>query len=149
MNLRGGLSKAHGRYELKLTPMIDVVFLLLIFFMTTIKFRTPEGKIQSDLPQDTIEVTAAEAEQVQITARRKGDNTEIYVNEESFELNFDQVETRLRTLREKFERTKEPHIFIVDGSQDVEFQHVIWTINACIRAGIKDLSFAPPPTSAF
>jgi len=31
--------------ELRLTPMIDVVFLLLIFFMVTAKFIAPERKI--------------------------------------------------------------------------------------------------------
>lgn len=35
-----------------LTPMIDVTFQLLIFFMLTIKFKTLEGKLESLLPLD-------------------------------------------------------------------------------------------------
>lgn len=35
-----------------MTPMIDVVFLLLIFFMLTIKFKTLEGKLTAYLPKD-------------------------------------------------------------------------------------------------
>lgn len=34
-----------------LTPMIDVTFLILIFFMLTIRFRTLEGKLDSQLPK--------------------------------------------------------------------------------------------------
>ena len=35
-----------------MTPMIDVVFQLMIFFMCTIKFKTLEGKLQAYLPKD-------------------------------------------------------------------------------------------------
>lgn len=35
-----------------LTPMIDVTFLLLIFFIVTLKFKTLEGRLDSNLPKD-------------------------------------------------------------------------------------------------
>lgn len=35
-----------------LTPMIDVTFLILIFFMLTIQFRTLDGKLESRLPKE-------------------------------------------------------------------------------------------------
>ena len=38
--------------EMQMTPMIDVVFLLLIFFMCTLKFKTLEGKLAAYLPKD-------------------------------------------------------------------------------------------------
>jgi len=37
---------------MELTPMIDVVFLLLIFFIVTIKFKVLEGKLVTELPKD-------------------------------------------------------------------------------------------------
>ena len=36
--------------ELSLTPMIDVVFLLLIFFMVGMKFRQRDRKLETELP---------------------------------------------------------------------------------------------------
>ena len=33
-----------------MTPMIDVTFLLLIFFLVTIKFKTLDAKIQIEMP---------------------------------------------------------------------------------------------------
>lgn len=36
-----------------LTPMIDVTFLILIFFMLTIQFRTLDGKLDSRLPKES------------------------------------------------------------------------------------------------
>ena len=38
--------------KLEMTPMIDVTFLLLIFFMCTIKFKTLEGKLEAHLPKN-------------------------------------------------------------------------------------------------
>ncbi|MFW6107242.1 MAG: ExbD/TolR family protein [bacterium] len=37
--------------ELSITPMIDVVFLLLIFFMVGMKFKELDRKLETDLPQ--------------------------------------------------------------------------------------------------
>lgn len=38
-------------FQLNLTPLIDVVFLLLIFFMVATSFLDPEKEIEIELPQ--------------------------------------------------------------------------------------------------
>ena len=38
--------------DLNMTPMIDIVFQLLIFFMLTLQFKEVEGKLMSVLPKD-------------------------------------------------------------------------------------------------
>jgi biopolymer transport protein ExbD len=43
---------ADEKHEMQMTPMIDVTFLLLIFFICTIKFKTLEGKLSAYLPGD-------------------------------------------------------------------------------------------------
>ncbi len=40
-----------GEVETDMTSMIDVVFLLLIFFMLATKFKMPEGTLRSYLPK--------------------------------------------------------------------------------------------------
>jgi Biopolymer transport protein ExbD/TolR len=39
-------------FDINLTPMIDVVFQLIIFFMCAMKFKTLERKIEAYLPKD-------------------------------------------------------------------------------------------------
>jgi biopolymer transport protein ExbD len=39
------------RAELSLTPMVDVVFLLLIFFMVGLKFKEIDRELPADLPK--------------------------------------------------------------------------------------------------
>ena len=38
-------------FEINLTPMIDVVFQLIIFFMCAMKFKTLAMKLEMDLPK--------------------------------------------------------------------------------------------------
>ena len=43
---------AEETHDLEMTPMIDVTFLLLVFFLLTLKFKVLEGKLAAYLPKD-------------------------------------------------------------------------------------------------
>jgi biopolymer transport protein ExbD len=49
---RRALPEDIKREDLNMTPMIDVVFQLLIFFMLSMHFKEVEGKLLSQLPKD-------------------------------------------------------------------------------------------------
>ena len=52
MNLTGPPERSVVKTaKLSLTPMIDVVFLLLIFFMVGMKFKELDRKLEADLPK--------------------------------------------------------------------------------------------------
>lgn len=59
------------RAELDMTPMIDVTFLLLIFFMCTLKFKVLEGQLTAYLPKDAgfNEVPVVPLEKIQVQVR--------------------------------------------------------------------------------
>ncbi|MFG0315630.1 MAG: ExbD/TolR family protein [Planctomycetota bacterium JB042] len=46
------VEEATEEIKMEMTPMIDVTFLLLIFFLCSIKFKVLEGKLQTYLPKD-------------------------------------------------------------------------------------------------
>ncbi len=59
--------RRHGENSepvLEMTPMIDVTFQLLIFFMCTIKFKVLEGKLAAYLPKD-VGVNTSPAEPIE------------------------------------------------------------------------------------
>jgi len=63
--MKSSLKKAaEDQCELEMTSMIDVVFLLLIFFLCTLKFKTLEGKLAAYLPKD-VGVNTSEAEEIE------------------------------------------------------------------------------------
>jgi hypothetical protein len=65
-------------FEINLTPMIDVVFQLIIFFMCAMKFKTLEKKIEAFLPKDRGLAKTPEKieEKVQIKVIIKQEETE-------------------------------------------------------------------------
>lgn len=73
---------AEEEYKMEMTPMIDVVFLLLIFFLCTIKFKVLEGKLSAYLPKD-VGVNQFEAEpkeKIEITIKIKKEGQRVYAS---------------------------------------------------------------------
>ena len=54
-----------------MTPMVDVVFLLLIFFMTTTSFKPPED-VPITLPESHSEIKVPESGYLMISVSREG-----------------------------------------------------------------------------
>ncbi len=69
--------------EMEMTPMIDVTFLLLIFFMCTHKFKTLEGKLAAYLPKDVgvNQMDAEPIEKVEILMRVVKEGTKLKVTD--------------------------------------------------------------------
>ncbi|KAA3641237.1 MAG: biopolymer transporter ExbD [Proteobacteria bacterium] len=63
--------------RLNLTSLIDVVFLLLIFFMVTTTFEK-QAKLKIELPEASQQTTASESQNITITINAKGT---YYINE--------------------------------------------------------------------
>ena len=51
MKIRHTTSSGQDKIELQMTPMIDIVFQLLIFFIMTFKIVAQEGDFNINMPQ--------------------------------------------------------------------------------------------------
>ena len=70
--------KAHSRVRIDMTPMVDVAFLLLIFFMSTTQFKPPEV-VSVQLPASSSEIRVPETGTIILTVNKLG---EIYISNE-------------------------------------------------------------------
>lgn len=81
--------QANQDEQINLTPLIDVVFLLLIFFMVSTTF-TKESHLEIDLPEASAEpVTATETAMIDLTINASGDyaiNGQVVVNQQAVTL---------------------------------------------------------------
>lgn len=68
MNLQPG---SEDEPDVNLTPLIDVVFLLLIFFMVSTTFEQ-QSRIQIELPEATADATAQEDDTLEILVDAQG-----------------------------------------------------------------------------
>jgi biopolymer transport protein ExbD len=76
------MSKKHAKriaVRIDMTPMVDVAFLLLIFFMTTTQFKPPE-EIAVVLPESSSEIKVPETGIIVITVNKSG---RIYIGDET------------------------------------------------------------------
>jgi biopolymer transport protein ExbD len=96
------MSKKHKRrigVAIDMTPMVDIGFLLLIFYMTTTQFKPPERE-HVTLPASHSEIKVPDAGLINITVNN-GDNIFVeYVtkNEQTGEIYRESPEVTLKTL---------------------------------------------------
>ncbi len=119
---------------LNLTPMIDIVFLLIIFFMVGTKFTEIEQELEVSIPQVASGATdVTKAQQCVIAVFRGG---RVSVDEDVMEIH--ELEMNLN---QRVSDGAELHV-IIRGDADGAFQNVANVLSACRRAGVNDLGIS-------
>jgi biopolymer transport protein ExbD len=121
--------------DVNLTPMIDVVFLLLLFFMVSTSFIR-ESSLKVDLPEASGEALAEQEAPIDIIIRANG---EVLVNDTPIA-----VATR-DALRDLLKTTAgdnaDPHI-IISADANAEYQHIVTAMDAAQLLGFTRLTLA-------
>ncbi|MDE0732025.1 MAG: biopolymer transporter ExbD [Gammaproteobacteria bacterium] len=117
--------------EIDLTPMLDVVFILLIFFIVTSVFVTEAG----------IEVTKPEASTVDDTS---GDLILIAVGPSGdIWIDGDQVDPRFIRSRFELRLADAPNsVIIIQADANADNEHVMIILDAAREANIDDVSIS-------
>lgn len=133
--------------ELKMTPMIDVVFLLLVFFVWTSSFEIPEFDLPGSIampPTGTLAVTdqpPPEAfDEIVIRLSRNNDQLVIRANGE--------VIMNTSVLRDYLARVLEVGVqppVIVDPDDNVTMQWAVEVYDAARSVGVDRVLFAAAP----
>lgn len=134
--MRVPLSRRRARWEFNMTPMIDIVFLLIIFFLVSSHLAKQESQLplplpsadSGDTPQNSLETRIT----VNVTAGgelRLGSNV----------VGVDELERRL-----KHETTRVGQDIEVRLRTDrsVSYRYVSPVLAACARTGIWNITFS-------
>lgn len=118
-----------------ITPLIDVVFLMLIFFMVSTTFDK-QTRLKVDLPQAAVtDTTEQQAEKIDITIDAKG---QFYVNER--ELVTHDAATLRRAMQKIADgRTDLP--IVVSGDRSAPLQAMMTVLDVAGQLGMSRLSF--------
>jgi biopolymer transport protein ExbD len=132
MNLQPG---TQDEPDINLTPLIDVVFLLLIFFMVSTTFEH-QSRIKIDLPEATAEPTKPDDESLEIIIDAQG---RYFIGDRQV------VNTELKTLRSAIskaagDREAIPVIIRADGN--TPHQSVVTALDAASQLGLTQISLA-------
>ena len=138
--------------EVDLTPMIDVTFLLLIYFMVTTMLKQPESELSIQLPgkPQSSDVTPMDMLKVRI-----GDEGEVYLNgseiEDGFDLLMLDLVANLKTqkgMRDQLinsgaKSKEEAELKVeIESSGIAEHQAAVSVLNACSSAGVNKVTFS-------
>jgi len=120
--------------ELNITPLIDIVFLLLIFFMVSTTFKQ-EFEVGINLPEAASD------------SKLKEKPLEISINEQGvYFINGKQlVNTQLRTLKQALKKVAGDNrkmAIIVSADANTPHQSVVTAMDAARQMGFTRLSFA-------
>ncbi len=129
-------------FRMNLTPLIDTVFILLVFFMLTTTFNR-QTQLKISLPEASAEKQAVEQQNtLRIIINENG---EYAINDTQHSLINTQVDTLKRALqREAGKRTNPPILISADGN--APHQAVIRAMEAARDLGFLQLSFEAEQT---
>lgn len=120
--------------RLNLTPMIDIVFLLVIFFMVGTRFAEMEHEYEIELPTGSeAQPLTSRPDEIVINVRRNG---RIEVNGERRSLA--ELERDLKAARRNY--ADQAVIVRADGREP--YQHVMDVMAVCDQADIRSISLA-------
>ena len=135
-----------------LTPMIDVTFLLLIYFMVTTMLKQPEAELSIQLPGKPKSSNVTPMEMIKV---RIGDEGEVYLNGSEIEdgLDFEmpdlvgnlkqQKGMRDQLISSGLKSEEEAELKVqIESSGIAEHQASISVLNACSEAGVEKVTFA-------
>lgn len=125
--------------DVNITPLIDVVFLLLIFFMVSTTFER-ESQIEIMLPEASASAKTTDEFVMQVTIDEEGT---YYVNQQRV------INTKLDTLMKAMKQVagdrKDPPI-ILSADAKTPHQSVVTAMDAARRLGFVHLNFATTQT---
>lgn len=131
--------------QLNLTSMIDVIFLLLIYFVVTANFTFDEGVLTAKLPQgagapktDDLEPPKQPLNILLTTIEPSG--VRISINNVEQASSFTELYQLLIGLQGSVYPPDNPVVIQPDGK--VRWQHVVNAFNATVRAKYSNVSFS-------
>ncbi len=123
---------------LSMTSMIDVVFLLLIFFIVTTTFVRPERQVQSSIKVNEKDAAHEESnlDPAIVEISRMGDEMQFRIGAIKTN-NLDEVEKVLRGFEDKAEGA------FVRAADNVPFEAAAQAIGVCKSSGFETVSYLP------
>ncbi len=127
-----------------MTPMIDCVFLLLVFFMVSTTFNKQEADISFALPGTAAQSDAVEIPDEQIIQITAAGN--VFLNDLEYDKPTDpdmpELVKTLTLFRQTAEANQVPAMITIAPEDNVKQQRVVDVLNACTAAKIANVTFA-------
>jgi biopolymer transport protein TolR len=136
----GGNQPGQTMSEINVTPLVDVMLVLLIIFMVTAPMLNNSG-VEIDLPQ--AEAPPLDMAEDQIVLTMTADR-QVYVNDQDTPFTVDELLFRLRAIAEA--NPGKPVFLKADGA--LPYQEVVHLLSVAKKAGMPKVGLVFEPESA-
>ena len=127
------IKRASAVSSLSITPLIDVVFLLLIFFLVSSRFAEEERELDLNLPSVTEALPAtAQPDEIVINVDAQG---RYYIDG-----GFRQVEQVEQILRRAKSNNPLSQTVVIRGDKQADWEMIAIAMGLCKKVGIHDFS---------
>ncbi|HUW33128.1 MAG TPA: biopolymer transporter ExbD [Planctomycetota bacterium] len=132
--------------EMQMTSMIDVTFLLLIFFLLGTKFKEPAGRLNAFLPKDrgpnpnNVSVIEPEEELVIRVMMKPGHTKPVYKLGDTEYPTVADLEQKLLVLY----GINADQPVTIDPDPRAQYNYVLQVLNSCIKVGYAEIAFSAP-----
>ena len=127
------LQRDKGMINPDLTPLIDVVFQLLIFFMLVTTF-SQYTKFDMNLPQSNVETVDKPEVQVDLVIDKKGDFF-LKSGDDSISIPKEQLTQKIREYMEG----RKDQVLVISADKDLKYETVIEALGQVKNAGIEKI----------
>ena len=137
MKLERRLKRKGGDLVLELTPLIDIVFLLLIFFMFATSMEDVKSGIKIDLPQSSarevtnikeLQIIIAENKSLYLTYKENGKSIQRELSKESL----------VGELQDIFKSNKQKNV-LISADKKIDYGYVVEIMSLAREGGATSL----------
>jgi len=131
------------RMIIRITPLIDCFFLLMVFFLLTIRFQVPEGVLENRLPQKSETGIHKQQQNWEVVRIRillvisAEKQPRIYLQDRAL-FSYEELRDCLNKLPADIQLAIEP-------DPSVPYKYFIGVYNTCVKAGKKNIIFSVKP----
>jgi len=132
-----GGGSSDGDYGLQIAPMLDVMFVLLLFFMVMAGKQVKEAELGVQVPGASKAVSTAKTP----VTLRVGEDGIVSFNNSPVDVRDDQEMPKLRAKLKALIEVSPDQSVIIRPKEGAHYQNVINILNACAAERVKNLTF--------
>jgi biopolymer transport protein ExbD len=135
-------ARAASAMGLQMTSMIDLVFLLLIYFLLTLTLRTQEGFLGTETPPGQAQISQQqeepdEEEEARVRVIRAADGVGLFFRDWPV-AGYADLGRQIRALPAEMQ-------IILEAAPDVPYRDVVRVHNIALKTGHRNVVYTVPP----
>jgi biopolymer transport protein ExbD len=139
--MAGSVGSEEGDYGFQIAPMVDVVFVLLLFFMSCAGMQIVEKELTINLPSGRGVAKAGDIPKTPIIIEIGADG-QVSANDQTFGTATDKTIAPLREfLKNAIEQFGPDNPVIIRPASEARHERVMDVLNAAAASGVKNLTF--------